>query len=136
SAAVAAIVWRVTRHTLADMRRFRGLMQGIDQIVWETDAAMEKLLFVSENFADIVGARPASGELLAVWAHELTHPDDREAQLEWCNRVMREGSGTFEHRIESAAGLRWMRSQARLLRDTRGRAVSVVGTTLDVTAEV
>jgi diguanylate cyclase (GGDEF)-like protein/PAS domain S-box-containing protein len=136
SAAVAAIVWRVTRHTFADMRRFRGLMQGLDQIVWETDATMSKLLFVSDQFENVAGVRVSQAELLAVWAHELTHPDDREAQLEWCTSVMREGSGTFEHRIEGAEGVRWMRSHARLLRDTRGRPLSVVGTTLDVTAEV
>jgi PAS domain S-box-containing protein len=75
---------------------------------------------------------PSSIELGA----SLVHPEDREQVLGQLNEVLESGTDQIssEHRALTADGRTlWVHSRGRIERDGHGRAVNIVGITMDVT---
>jgi len=90
--------------------------------------------FVSENFKDMLGYD--SRELLEVpnfWVNHI-HPEDRTRTLEAERRVLKEGCGNYEYRFQHKDGTyRWMREEARLVRDATGNPLETIGYWIDIT---
>jgi PAS domain S-box-containing protein len=101
---------------------------------WERDLTTGKGYWSDENFR-IYGlpVGSSSPELDALLA--LLHVDDRETM----RRVRMEveaGQDTYDIRcrvVRPDGSLRHVHSQAEVMRDTHGRAVRLIGTTLDIT---
>jgi len=90
--------------------------------------------FISENFKDILGYEPR--ELLenpSFWIDHV-HPKDRQRMHEEELRVIKEGNGAYEYRFQHKDGTyRWMREEARLIRDAAGNPLEVIGYWIDIT---
>ena len=90
--------------------------------------------FISENFRDVLGYDPR--ELLEdpnFWKSHI-HPEDRARTLEAENRVLREGHGIYEYRFQHRDGTyRWMREEARVVRDVTGTPLETIGYWIDIT---
>jgi len=91
-------------------------------------------IFISENFKDILGYELR--ELLenpSFWI-EHVHAEDRERIREEEIRVIKEGHGAYEYRFRHKDGsYRWMREEARLIRDAAGNPLEVIGYWIDIT---
>jgi PAS domain S-box-containing protein len=111
-------------------------VEDLDAVVWESDPARGRFLYVSRG-AEVLLGHPASR-----WVEEpdffagLVHPDDRAEALDACRRLTLEGHDhTFEFRARHADGRTlWLRNVVRSGTDpasgeTRGRGIMV-----DVTA--
>jgi len=90
--------------------------------------------FISDNFRDVLGYEPR--ELLenpSFWIDHV-HPKDRRRMHEEELRVIRDGHGSYEYRFQHKDGtFRWMREEARLIRDAAGNPLEVIGYWIDVT---
>jgi PAS domain S-box-containing protein len=80
--------------------RFESLVQSIDGIVWEADAATFRFTFVSRQAERLLGYPLAQWQAPNFWRDHL-HPDDRERALAYC--------------LEETAKLRDHRCQYRMI---------------------
>lgn len=89
----------------AAKRRLRGLVEGLNAIVWEADAESWSFSFVNEHAREMLGY-PIERWLDApeFWA-ALIHPDDRERVLAARLRNVRQGlAHALEYRVIAADG--------------------------------
>ncbi|HEX8199548.1 MAG TPA: PAS domain-containing protein, partial [Isosphaeraceae bacterium] len=115
--------------------RYHDLVQGIDAVVWEADAATGRFTFVSRRAEDLFG-HPV-GRWLAdpgLWLARVL-PEDRE----YAASAWRHGAGDgrdfeLEYRA-TAAGDRvlWLREAVRVIRDDEGRPLRLRGLMWDIT---
>jgi PAS domain S-box-containing protein len=116
-------------------RRLRELIESLDAIVWEADAATLQFTFVSQRAEQLLGY-PAA-EWLAepdFWVQHI-YPEDREKTLSYCHTAIGEGRDhEFEYRMTAADGSEvWLRNIVRLVRDASGRPAKLRGLMVDVT---
>jgi PAS domain-containing protein len=79
-----AEIARLKAEAEAAAQRYHDLVQGVDAIVWEADAASLRFSFVSQRAEDLLGY-PLDHWLTAPdFFAQLIHPDDREAALLQC----------------------------------------------------
>jgi PAS domain S-box-containing protein len=112
----------------------RELIETVQAIVWEADAATGQFTFVSQAAENILGY-PAER-----WVNEpsfwvsLIHPDDRAAAVEACltataGRENRE----FEYRAVAANGREvWLRDIVRIIKDEAGKPARLRGVMFDI----
>jgi GAF domain-containing protein/ActR/RegA family two-component response regulator len=123
--------------------RFRGLVQGLDAIVWEADFPVENVAgqptsprifrFVSDR------AEALLGYPVARWLSEpdfwvsIIHPDDRERVVAAC-RAGAEEYFQLEYRVVTAArqGI-WLQDIIHVLRDSKECARKRFGLMVDIT---
>jgi len=111
--------------------RFRDLVNSVEGIVWEADAATFQFLFVSNQAERILGY-PVERWLSepTFWKDHL-HPDDREwALLFWVRATGEKRDHDFEYRMIAADGrVVWLRDLVTVVvkgeRATRMRGVMV-----------
>ena len=121
----------------ASEQRFRDLVQSLDAIVWDGDAATSprRFTFVSERAETMLGY-PAMRWVTepGFWASPI-HPDDREQTLAAC-RDGTAGKRDFhlEYRMIAAAGrVVWLHDVVRVIRDTAGNVLQRRGVMIDIT---
>src|SRR5439155_12727834 len=78
-------------HAVAAQHRFRDLVNSVDGIVWEADAATLQFAFVSSQAERILGY-PVERWLSepTFWKDHL-HPDDRKWAVGFCEKATAEG---------------------------------------------
>ncbi len=92
------------------------------------------LTFVSDNVTELLGYEPRQLVDGAITWRELIHPDDLERMEEDLDCVEERLSGTCEYRMRASnQGWRWVRDSVRLLCDSSGRPLELVGSWLDNT---
>ena len=115
--------------------RFRDLIQGVDAIVWESDARTREFTFVSQR-AEIVLGFPVDRWLRerGFWVNHV-HPDDREPVATLSNRAVVAGEDhEFEYRAPAADGREvWLRSIVHVVKDAADRPTLLRGLTVDIT---
>ncbi len=120
----------------ASERRFESLVQDLDAIVWEADAATWQFSFVSQRAEAILGY-PVERWLKepTFWADHI-HPDDRERAVAFCQAATSEGRDhQFEYRALTADGRAvWLRDIVHMVRDPQGPVRRLRGVMLDITA--
>ncbi len=137
-----AIKQDVTERKQAE-QALREARQRLDHVVTSSPAVLYTLALEGENFR-VTWVTDNIQELLGVQPHDTywrgwwqgrVHPDDRareEALLQ--ADLLTQGRAADEFRIRRQDGsYRWVRSEARLLRDAAGDPVEVVGSLMDVT---
>jgi PAS domain S-box-containing protein len=91
--------------------------------------------FISENAGKVLGYEAA--ELLgspSFWMEHI-HPDNKPGVLTALAKLPAQGHQTLEYRFRHKDGsYRWVRDDARLLRDGNGQALEIVGSRIDVNA--
>ncbi len=108
--------------------RYRGVLEGMPQIVWLTDPAGLPTYF-NRRWDEYVGEERASTGLL-----NLLHPDDRsEYQQRWAAAVRATRPFEAEHRLLGNDG--WYRTfvtRGLPVHDAEGQVIEWVGTSTDV----
>ena len=114
--------------------RFRQLADGINQVFWLYDLALQRVVYVSPAYARIWG-RPES-TLLADpenWL-EGVHPEDRERVRESAGRITQGGTYDQVYRvIRPDCSERWVHDRGFVVRDEQGSVLRVAGLTEDIT---
>ncbi len=117
-------------------RRFRGLIQQLDVIIWEADPATWQTTFVSQRAEEILGY-PITQWLAEpeFWVKHV-HPDDRAQAVAWCQAAIQTGRDhELEYRAVAADGrVVWLRDIIHVVRDSEGRAQKLRGVAVDITA--
>lgn len=112
--------------------RYRGVIEGMPQIVWLTDPEGQPTYF-NRRWAEYVGKERAIQGLLST-----LHPDDRaEYQGRWAEAIAKGQGFEAEHRLLGADGIfRTFVTRGLPVRDASGQIIEWVGTTTDVDASV
>ena len=118
----------------ASEQQFAELVNNIDGIVWEAEAATMSMTFVSYQAERILGY-PAKDwtQSNTFWADHI-HPDDRERTLDYCDTQTRLGqSHDFEYRMIAADGRTvWMRDLV-VVTTKEGKPTGLRGIMVDIT---
>jgi len=91
---------------------------------------------VNGTFCEITGY--GADELLGLTFRDITHPDDRQRDVESFERVLRGETDrwTIEKRyLRKDGGIRWVLVSGRLLRDEKGRPARTVAIVQDITEQ-
>jgi PAS domain S-box-containing protein len=121
----------------ASERRYRDLVQGLDAIVWEADAASHRFSFVSQR------AEPLLGYAVTQWLSEPDfwaahlHADDRERCVARRRAAIADGQDhEDEYRMLAADGrVVWFRDIRRAVKDPQtGRVRQLRGVMIGITA--
>jgi len=119
-------------------RRFQAALEASNDGVWEWDLTTDKAYFSDRNFT-MLGYDPADfQQSLEAWRF-LMHPEDRARVREMVEaHVSRGESFNLQYRMKDSEGeWRWILSRGRVQNlDGEGRAVSMVGTHVDIHGQV
>lgn len=117
-----------------DLRWLLDLVQDLDAIVWEADAATLQFTFVSGRAEALLGYPVDRWLSEADFWVNLVHPEDRERTVSICLAATERGDDhAFEYRAIRADGsIVWLRDIVRVSRDPAG-AVRLRGVMVDVT---
>ncbi|HEX7898357.1 MAG TPA: PAS domain S-box protein [Planctomycetota bacterium] len=119
----------------ASEERYRGLMEGLDAIVWEADATTWEFTYVNRRAEKILGY-PVERWLQGkdFWI-QILHEEDREAAVRSCTEAVRAGrDNDFEYRVIAADGrVVWIRDLVYITPDEAGRPLRLRGIMFDVT---
>jgi PAS domain S-box-containing protein len=126
---------RIEAARRASDQRFHDLVQGIDAIVWEADAATLRYSFVSQRAAEVLGHPVARWLEDPDWAFARVHPADRERVARACSEAIARGADhEHEYRALAADGREvWLRDIVHVVTDAQGRPAHLRGVTVDVT---
>jgi len=126
---------RLREAARAHETRYRDLVEGLDAIVWEADAATLAFTFVSRRAEAILGY-PVERWLAepGFWAG-LIHPEDREQTLALYREATAQGRDhAFEYRAVAADGrVVWLRDVVHVVCE-QGRVERLRGVMVDLTA--
>lgn len=93
--------------------------------------------FVSDNVRRVTGYAPEQFTSDSEFWFRNLHEEDRQRVLDTLSNLERDADLALEYRFRVANGsYRWFRDQCRLVRDSEGRPLEVVGVWIDVTAQV
>jgi PAS domain S-box-containing protein len=118
----------------ASQQAFLSLVNTVDGIVWEADAATFRFTFVSAQAERILGYPPAQWlEHPDFWTRHL-HPADREAAVAYCVTATREHRDhQFQYRMIAADGrVVWIHDLVTVVVED-GRPVRLRGLMVDIT---
>src|SRR5579859_593843 len=118
-------------------RRFHDLVQGLDAIVWEADAATLLFVFVSRRAEEILGYPAEHWVTIPNFWTDHIHPEDRERTTTQFRATLFAGTDhELEYRMTASDGrVVWFRNIVRIIRDGGGRALRVRGVMLDITKQ-
>jgi PAS domain S-box-containing protein len=109
------------------------ILEGLDMILWETDAASGRYVLVNQHAQSILGYPPkAWTENPAFWREHL-HPSDREEAVAFRAAAVADGKPfRQEYRMIAANGrVVWIRDRVQLVAGPRGR-LHLLGVSTDV----
>ena len=117
--------------------RYRNLVQGVDAIVWEADAATLKISFVSRQ------AEAMRGYPVERWLRDpdflanLIHPENRNDIMFQCRSAISEGRDhQLEYRVVAADGrVVWLRNIVSVIPDEKGPDRQLRGLMVDITTQ-
>ncbi|HXJ91979.1 MAG TPA: PAS domain S-box protein [Terriglobia bacterium] len=123
------------RHVEVSEERFRELVESVDAIVWEEDAATSRVTFVSQGAERILGLSPREWlETPNFWADHL-HPEDRDRARRCEHETLESAEALWvEYRMgTSDGGFRWFRDFMHVVKGRDGKARLLRGIMVDIT---
>ncbi len=118
--------------------RYADLVEGLDAIVWEAEAATFRFTFVSRRAEQVLGY-PVDRWLSDpnFWADHI-HPEDRQRALEFCRACTQQGEDhALEYRAIAADGREvWLADIVRVISDSEGTPTVLRGLMIDITERV
>jgi two-component system, cell cycle sensor histidine kinase and response regulator CckA len=116
-------------------QRFQDLVQGLDAIVWEADAATLRFSFVSQRAQTVFGFPPDRWLDEPDFFSKRIHPEDRVKVMAKCRGALARGEDhELEYRALTATGeIVWLRDIVHVVPDTPGNAGQLRGLTVDLT---
>jgi len=127
---------RVERELRESESRYRGLVEGIEAIVWEANARSFNFTFVSPRAVEVLGYPVEDWYEPGFWLARL-HPEDRERTYAACRDAVAEAvDHELLYRMLSASGDPvWLRDLVRV-EVVAGEVDVLRGVMVDVTAEI
>lgn len=120
----------------ASEQRFRDLVEGLDAVVWEADAATRRFTFVSERAKGLLGYAPEECmEKMETWGNHI-HPLDRYKAVGAIYQAVfgMDDEYVIEYKAVAVGGRATaIRDIVRVVRDEQGQALQLRGLMLDVT---
>src|SRR5262249_44490581 len=115
--------------------RFRDLVQGLDAIVWEADAATLRFSFVSQRAEAILGYPVEHWLETDDFFAARVHPDDPPRTVAACrDAIARARDHELEYRALGADGREvWLRDIVHVIGEAGGGSPQLRGLTVDVT---
>ncbi|MBC7962857.1 MAG: sensor domain-containing diguanylate cyclase, partial [Steroidobacteraceae bacterium] len=115
-------------------KRFRGLVDGLDAIVWEADADTIQFTFISHQVENLFFISVEEWLTAADFFKEQIFPDDREWVLEACRRsVEQEVDCQLEYRrIRRDNSIVWVQDNIRIIVKEEGQKKQLRGVMVDV----
>ena len=137
-AAVAIENARLYESLQKSEHRYRSLVEGVDAIVWEVDAATLQCIFVSQQTEAMFGYP------LEQWLSEPNflvnhiHPEEHEQAVRYWTDAVTEGRDyEVEYRMITADGnIKWVQDVVTVVVDGNGRPVCLQGLRMDVTEQM
>ena len=123
------------QHIEVSEARFRELVETAEAIVWETDAAAQRVTFVSQGAEKILGYTTDQWlQTPGFWADHL-HPQDRPAALACEREVAEKGQPRWvEYRMKTADGRDlWFRDFMHAVSGPEGKVERLRGIMVDIT---
>ncbi|WP_161882563.1 CHASE domain-containing protein [Deinococcus alpinitundrae] len=120
------------RLALHNEERYRGVLEGMPQIVWLTDAQGQPTYF-NRRWHDYVGDERATDSFL-----DALHPDDRpEFSRRWAQALASHELFEFEHRLLGAGGVyHTFVTRSVAIHGGQGQLLEWVGTSTDIDDQV
>ena len=113
--------------------KFRRLAESLDNVVWLTDPALTKTLFVNAAYERIWGRTRESLYERPRSFMEQIHPEDLALVLAQLAEHV-ESDYVLDHRIVRPDGtVRWIQARRSPVRDEQGRIVQLAGLAIDIT---
>ncbi|MBZ5516928.1 MAG: PAS domain S-box protein, partial [Acidobacteriia bacterium] len=121
----------------ASERRLRDLVQSVDAIVWEANAATLQFTFVSRRAERLLGFPSEEWLTLPQFWEQHLHPADRQRTLAACRQGTAAGRDyELEYRMIAADGrVVWLRDKVRVVLDENGSPRQLCGVMVDATEE-
>ncbi len=130
---------RLAADVEATRRHLSELVNGIDAVIWESDAELHRFTFVNDYARELLGVDPARWVAKPRFWFEHVHPEDR-ARAEENSRAAIDPGHTYpaEYRMIDAAGqVLWVREIITAIgQPGSSQAVGKRGVIVDVTARV
>ena len=133
---------RETKRLAADRdaarRQLSELVNGIEAVIWESDAERQQVTFVNEYAGKLLGLGPVRWETEPeVWSNHI-HPDDRARAQENLRAAQRPGQTyAAEYRMLDAGGqILWVREIVTVIGGEAGRVLGRRGVVVDISARV
>jgi PAS domain S-box-containing protein len=116
-------------------QRFQDLVQGLDAIVWEADAATLRFSFVSQRAHTVFGFPVDRWMDDPDFFSKRIHPEDRVKVMAECRAALARGEDhELEYRALTATGeIVWLRDIVHVVPDAPGNAGQLRGLTVDLT---
>lgn len=113
--------------------QFREVVENIHEVLWVTDVAKTRVLYVSPSYETVWG-RSCESLLTAPWRWlDSVHPEDRRRVTE-ASQTQAGGRYDETYRVlRPDASVRWIRDRAYPVRDEAGEVVRIVGVAEDIT---
>ncbi len=133
-----ALRWRVrplVRGLVLGEQRLRAALEGSKLAVWDWDVRTNRV-YLSEQWAALLGGTPRAQEIAFERLVELAHPDDRAAVGEQLQAMLKGTISHYaiEHRVRmDSGGWKWIRSRGQVVERARnGKALRAIGTNVDI----
>ncbi|PWV60563.1 sensor domain-containing diguanylate cyclase [Plasticicumulans acidivorans] len=115
-------------------RRLRQIIESSDGVFWVCSADARQLLYLSPAFESVWGYPVEAFFSRPNLRRDSIHPEDRERVRRALMLAPQSGGFDIEYRIVRADGAqRWLRDRARVVRDTSGVPLRIVGHAEDMT---
>jgi PAS domain S-box-containing protein len=128
---------RLTDAVEATRRHLSDLVNGIEAVIWESDAEMYRFTFVNDYARKLLGMDTERWVAEPAFWYENVHPDDR-ARARENSRAARQPGQTYpiEYRMVDAAGqILWVREIITVISED-GRVLGRRGVVVDITPRV
>lgn len=120
----------------SDRQKLETLVNSIDGIVWESDAATFRATFVSRQCERLLGYTPEQWMAQADFWQGKLHPDDQWASGHRAKMVAANAPYSYDYRMVAADGRTvWIRENAAVLLDSAGKPLLVRGVLYDISAQ-
>ena len=117
--------------------RLRLALDASSACIWDRDIRTDTV-YLSEGWAQLIGAPPGETRTTLKALMALVHPDDLDAAVHMSMQAIKglREEYVFEHRIRTGTGeWRWILSRGRVVeRETDGRALRLSGINIDIHA--
>ncbi|GAB4293262.1 MAG: hypothetical protein Kow0068_18380 [Marinilabiliales bacterium] len=123
-------------------RKFREILDNSRILLYKLDAQTGDYQYISPAVKNILGYKP--DEILAMDVNDiksLLHPDDLGKAKDIIAKLIKEIPGnrteyTVEYRMKNKFGkYRWLSDSYKLIKDKKGKLVSIIGNIIDITIQ-
>ena len=117
----------------SQQQRMDSILNSLECVVWSVNPATLETIYANAAATTLYGYSPEDFLNDANLWFSCIHPEDVPLLLDDIQRLHEVGKIDREYRIFRADGdMRWVRGQARLVRDEAGNPLRIDGTTVDI----